>query len=110
MPLKLLDGPIRPDAIFCINDPVAILVIQTLKTLNVSIPDEVSVVGFTNEPSSQLIQPSLTTIAQPSHLMGQLATELLLEQIEHKDDFVPVKKVVATKLIIRNSTRKITVL
>ncbi|HEY9047497.1 MAG TPA: LacI family DNA-binding transcriptional regulator [Ohtaekwangia sp.] len=103
----LLNRPNRPDAIFCMNDPVAILAMQVLKEKGIAIPNEVSLVGFTNEPVSQFIEPSLTTIAQPAYLMGQSAAKLFIEQMDNKEDFKPITKVLPTELIIRNSTKRI---
>jgi len=104
---RLLDLPQRPDAIFCMNDPLAIKAMQVLKARGVKIPDDISITGFTNEPVSQFIEPSLTTVAQPANLMGQTAARLFIEQLESKENYEPITKVLATELIIRNSTRKI---
>lgn len=103
----LLDLPCTPDAIFCMNDPIAILVMQVLKVQHVRIPDEISVIGFTNEPVSNFIEPSLTTVSQPSFEMGRTAAELLIEELERPGSFSPITKVLPTELIIRNSTRKL---
>lgn len=104
---KLLDLPERPDAIFCMNDPVAILAIQVLKQRKVKIPEEISVVGFTNEPVSRYIEPSITTVAQPAYQMGQAAARLFIDQIENVEAFKPRMETLQTELIIRNSTRHI---
>lgn len=104
---KLLDMKDRPDAIFCVIDPVAITTIQLAKEKGISIPDEVSIAGFTNEPVSQYIEPSLTTVAQPAFELGQEAARLFFDQIRDRENFNPVTKLVPTELIIRNSTRKI---
>ena len=96
----------KPDAIFCMNDPIAILVMQVLKKKGISIPGEISIVGFTNEPVSSFIEPSLTTVSQPSHEMGVMAARILIDQMESEELFTPVTKVIDTQLIIRNSTRK----
>jgi len=104
---QLLDLPQRPDAIFCMNDPVAIQTMKVLKEKLVRIPDDISVIGFTNEPVSQFIEPSLTTVAQPAHTMGQVASKLFIHELENRDTYEPVVKVLPTELIIRNSTRKI---
>lgn len=103
----LLDLPQLPDAIFCMNDPLAIKAMQVLKSRGIKIPDEISITGFSNEPVSQFIEPSLTTVAQPANLMGQTAAQLFIEQVETKEDYQPITKVLATELIIRNSTRRI---
>jgi DNA-binding LacI/PurR family transcriptional regulator len=104
---RLLDLPERPDAIFCLNDPVAIQAMQVIKRRNLSLPTDISLIGFTNEPVSQFIEPSLTTVAQPARLMGQTAAELFINQLEHKENYEPVTKILSTELIIRDSTRKI---
>jgi DNA-binding LacI/PurR family transcriptional regulator len=104
---KLLNLSQRPDAIFCMNDPVAILAMQVLKEKGVRIPDEISLVGFTNEPVSQFIEPSLTTVAQPAYQMGQTAAKLFIQQIENKQEFKPITKILPTELIIRNSTKRV---
>lgn len=104
---QLLDLPSPPDAIFCFNDPVAILTLQVLKERQVAVPDEVSVVGFTNEPVSRYIEPSLTTVAQPAYEMGQIAAKLFIQEMESKEEVTPVTRILKTELIIRNSTRKI---
>lgn len=104
---KLLDLPEPPDAIFCMNDPVAILTIQVLKQRKISIPDEISVVGFTNEPVSRYIEPAITTVAQPAYQMGEAAARLFIEQLEYPETYRPRTETLQTELIIRNSTRRV---
>ncbi len=103
---QLMNRSERPDAFFCMNDPIAVLIMQFLKGQHIRIPEEISVIGFTNEPVSQFIEPSLTTVSQPSYQMGQVAAELFLQQIENKETYTPVTRILPTELIIRNSTRK----
>ncbi|MBL0745456.1 LacI family DNA-binding transcriptional regulator [Chryseolinea lacunae] len=97
----------QPDALFCLNDPIAVPVLQLLKEKNIRVPEEISVVGFTNEPVSAFIEPSLTTVSQPSHEMGKKAIELFLEQSHDLDNFTPVTATMKTTLLVRNSTRKV---
>lgn len=104
---KLLSGSKKPDAILCLNDPVAVQVMQILKQRNIRIPDDISIIGFTNEPVSQFIEPSLTTVSQPADEIGRVAASLFLEQMQDKDDLEPVTKTLPTELLIRNSTRSI---
>jgi DNA-binding LacI/PurR family transcriptional regulator len=103
---KLLHDSPDVDAIFCLNDPIAIIALQILKEKKIQIPNQVSVVGFTNEPVSALIEPSLTTVSQPSHEMGKTAARLFIDQLEYEGEFIPVTEVMKTELLIRNSTRK----
>ena len=103
---SLLDMATPPDAIFAINDPAAIQAMLVIKERGLKIPDDVSLVGFNDEPVTALVDPSITTIAQPAYQMGQLAARHVLEQINKPDEFIPQKVVLKTELIIRNSSRK----
>ncbi|MHA6248274.1 LacI family DNA-binding transcriptional regulator [Pontibacter sp. CAU 1760] len=102
----LLDGTMRPDAIVAINDPVAFQVMLLLKERGINIPREIAVVGFTNEPASALVEPSLTTVAQPGYKLGQIAVQQILGQIRHPADFIPQTITLATELVVRNSSLK----
>jgi len=106
---RLLELPVneRPDAFFCFNDPIAVTTLQILKSKMVAIPEEISVIGFTNEPVSRFIEPSLTTVSQPSHAMGIRAIELFVEQRQDPEHFEPVTAIMKTELIIRHSTRQV---
>lgn len=96
-----------PDAIFAINDPTAIEAIQVIKEAGLRIPEDIAVVGFSNDYSSSLIEPSLTTISQPVKLIGSTAIELLLDQMKRDvSEWKAVTKVLKTELIIRDSSRK----
>lgn len=105
---ELLTSSNPPDAIFCFNDPVAIKAMQVIKEKGLKIPQEISVVGFTDDPVSALITPSLTTVTQPSYEMGKAAAQLLIKHITSKEqDFTPETIVLKTNLAIRASTRKL---
>jgi LacI family transcriptional regulator len=94
-----------PDAIFAVNDPVAIGAYIFIKRAGLKIPGDVALVGFSNNPVSALIEPPLTTVNQPAFDMGKTAAGLLLKQIEGEDKpFVPITKVLKTELIVRQST------
>lgn len=106
---NLLEFPTvkRPDALFCFNDPIAVTAMQVIKEKNIKVPDEISIIGFTNEPVSAFIEPSLTTVSQPSHAMGQKAIQLFIEQRQDPENHKPITAIMKTELIIRNSTRKV---
>jgi len=95
------------DGIFAVSDPVAIGVMLTLKTKGFNIPNDVSIVGFSDEPITSLIQPSLTTMAQPGFEMGHIAANLFLKQEADSDNFKPETKILKTTLVIRDSSKKI---
>ncbi len=94
----------RPDAIFAVNDPVAIGAYDVLKQNGLNIPDDMGIIGFSNNPISAFVSPPLTTVHQPAFEMGKRAAELLLEQIEQDSDrYKPKLEVLKTELILRGS-------
>ncbi len=103
----LLNLPQPPDALFAINDPTAIEALTVIKGRGLRVPDDVAVVGFSDDPLSALIEPGLTTVAQPVHEIGQQAARLLVEQLNaHDGDVAPKTVVLPSHLVIRGSTQK----
>lgn len=102
--MELLELDPLPDAIFSVNDPVAIGAFEKIKQQGLKIPEDIALVGFSNNPISSLIDPALTTVGQPAYEMGKIACDLLLQQINSDENFIPRKEVLKTELIIRNST------
>jgi LacI family transcriptional regulator len=93
-----------PDALFCVNDPVAMGAMIHLKKKGYRIPDDIAVVGFTDNPMAEIMEPPLTTVRQPAYEIGKTAAELLLDQIQDSSHRIhPVHKVLKTELIIRKS-------
>ncbi|AWV97632.1 LacI family DNA-binding transcriptional regulator [Arcticibacterium luteifluviistationis] len=104
---KLMDDKVNFDGIFCANDQVAIGAIKYLNEIGVKIPEQVAIVGFSNEPVSNVITPSLTTIDQPGFEMGIKATELLIKNIKDQSGTLPPETItMETNLIERNSSQK----
>lgn len=104
--IKLLQNKIKPDAIFCANDTSALSVIIYLREKGIKVPDDILIVGFSNEPFSEVVTPSITTIRQPGFEMGKKAAELLINQIKSSESvgnrFQTL--VMPTELIIRESS------
>ncbi len=102
---KILQLKKMPDAIFAVNDPVAIGAFMQIKQNGLKIPDDIALIGFSDNPVMSLIEPAVTTVKQPMYEIGQTAAKLLLEQIENdKGTFKPREEVLKTELIIREST------
>jgi DNA-binding LacI/PurR family transcriptional regulator len=91
-------------AIFCFNDIAAIGAIRALKDAGLSVPGDVSVVGFDDIQSAAYSTPSLTTVRQPLLEMGKRGAEVLLERIADKEKVFPAEIVMAPELIVREST------
>ncbi|MEJ1239212.1 substrate-binding domain-containing protein [Chryseolinea sp. T2] len=103
---QLLDLPVPPDGIFAVNDPAGIETILVAKSKGVCIPHDVAIVGFSNEPTSALIEPGLTTLAQPLDEIGKTTVQLLLNEIESEDSVLPSTRILKTQLIVRASSLK----
>ena len=102
----LLKKKLIPDAIFAVNDPVAIGAFQRIKESHLKIPKDIAIIGFSNNKITSLVDPPLTTVNQPSFEMGKKAAEILIGQIENKNKSLEPKTIVLkAELIIRGSTR-----
>lgn len=102
----LLDLPQPPDALFAVNDPTALEALKIIKEQGLSIPEQIAVVGFSNDYGSALIEPGLTTVAQPTRDIGQVAAQLLLDQINTDSSvWKPITRVLKTELIVRGSSQ-----
>ncbi len=77
--LMALENP--PDAIFCANDMMAVGCYDALREMGVSIPKDVSVIGFDDREIAQFMRPPLTTLVLPHYQMGAIAAEMLLEMV-----------------------------
>jgi LacI family transcriptional regulator len=105
--LKLLKMEIPPDAIFGINDEVAIGALFAIKEMGLNIPDDIAVVGFSNSNRSRYIEPTLTTMDQNPEKIGILAAKLLFEQIEGKLGHGETKEIIVpATLIVRTSSNR----
>lgn len=91
-------------AVFCFNDIAAIGAIRALKDAGLSVPGDVSVVGFDDILSAAYATPSLTTVRQPLSEMGRRGAKVLLERIADKMKPFPSDIVVEPQFIIREST------
>ncbi|NEW84608.1 MAG: LacI family transcriptional regulator [Mariniphaga sp.] len=104
---KLINTGNLPDAIFAVNDPTAIGAMKMLKKYGYKIPGDVAIVGFTESKLAELIDPPLTSVAQPTHEIGRTAALLLLEEIESKGIFVPQTVILNGRLNVRESSMKL---
>lgn len=92
-----------PTAIFASNDLMAFGVMNAITDAGLSVPEDISVIGFDNIPQTELFRPRLTTIHQPLTEMGRIATRMLLQQIEDPSKVPHQGTLLATELVIRDS-------
>ncbi|WP_460531346.1 LacI family DNA-binding transcriptional regulator [Flindersiella endophytica] len=107
---ELLSLSKPPTAIFTHNDNMAYAVMQAAADCGLRIPEDLSLVGFDDNPSSTDVRPALTTVKQPFREMGRHAAELLLAEVEAGGE--PNKQAdnivrMPTELVVRASTARL---
>lgn len=105
---ELLEYDHYPTGIVCLNDEIALGVIQTLSRGGLKIPDDISICGIDNIRMAQFYNPSLTTVNLPKEKIGKKAGDLILKMM--KGDILGEKDmsiIYPTELIVRNSTAKV---
>ncbi|MGV2068359.1 LacI family DNA-binding transcriptional regulator [Agrobacterium sp. 22-226-1] len=97
----LFSQPRPPTAILAMSDRIAMFAIQWLSKHDISVPSDVSVVGFDGVPEGAILQPGLTTIAQPLQELAQKAVNSILESAT-----IPQRVALEVNLIVRGSTSR----
>lgn len=90
-------------AIMCINDMVAIGLIQTLSQKGIRVPEDISVIGFDDIPLASAYLPALTTVHYPAQEIGRLAAIMLLDSIQSSEKQTALTMNLAPQLIVRDS-------
>lgn len=103
--LSYLNGkPKLPQAFFCVNDIVCLGVMKALKEKGYAIPEDVSLIGFDDLPTSTQSEPPLTTVRVFKKDIGSMALTLLKERIV-RSDAPQIKVLISGELIIRESVK-----
>ena len=103
----IFDMEESPTAIFCSNDEMALGAMKAIKERDISMPDEISIAGFDDMGFTAYLTPSLTTVLRPVEEMSKEGTQILLNKIENSKMEEPGIIHLDTKLIIRDSVKKI---
>lgn len=96
----------RPTAIFCINDWVAGRVIATAEEAGLSIPEDLSIIGFGNQRLEH-VRHDLSTIEQHASKIGQEAAKLYLDRIAESDPGSTKSILIKPELLLRGTTQKL---
>ncbi|MFL0249718.1 LacI family DNA-binding transcriptional regulator [Clostridium neuense] len=104
---KLLELKKIPTAVFCSNDDMAVGAIRAIQKHGLRVPDDISLVGFDDSAFCDYVSPALTTVRKPSRKIASVGCEKLLGIIEEPDKTINEKLYISTKLIIRDSVKKI---
>jgi LacI family transcriptional regulator len=104
---RLLDLPDPPTAIFAFNDNLAIGTIAAARERGLSVPDDLSVVGFDDVEHATIATPALTTVRQPLAEMGRMAVSILVRLLD-KQRLETLRVELGTRLVVRGSTGPLT--
>ena len=102
---RILSLENRPTAIFAANDVTALGVLEAADELGLSVPEDLSLVGYDNIPYASLPRIQLTTVSQPTFKMGEIATEWLLSVLSDEDT-PPLYRVLEPHLVVRSTTAR----
>ena len=102
---RLLTHRDRPTAIFAASDEMAVMTIETALELGLRVPEDLSVIGFDDSPIAAFAKVPLTTIWQPLSKVGELSVEILHDILRGRVRR-PVKKLLGTRLVERQSCRQ----
>lgn len=94
------------DAIFAVNELFAVTSIKLASKLNLKVPEDLSIIGFTDGMISKYSSPSITTVSQNEFKMGEKAAKMLIDRLENEDEEEEHYKteVIETNLVEREST------
>jgi LacI family transcriptional regulator len=99
----LLALPQPPTAIFAANDDMAAGVMRIAHKFGVSVPSNLSVVGFDDIPLASQVWPALSTVRQPIEAMAANAVQLLIAKLREQPD-IPVEVMIRSELVLRETT------
>ena len=98
----------KVDAVFAVDEHASAMAMKMAIKKGMKIPDELSVIGFADGVWSRRMTPSLSTVSQHGPEIGEVATKMLIEKLESKEEFYNHKTtIVKTELRQRESTRKL---
>ena len=102
---RILAGPVRPTAVLCSNDMTAIGVMRESHDVGISIPRDLSLVGFDDIRLAQFVLPPLTTVQMSQSELARLAFNALLAEVERETPAPNgTEYVLRTSLVLREST------
>ncbi|MEO1010827.1 MAG: LacI family DNA-binding transcriptional regulator [Bacteroidota bacterium] len=97
----------RPDAIFAMNDSIAISAMHMAKQMGLKVPEDVSIIGFDDEPHSPYFTPSLSTVWQPVYSLGMLSARIVLQRLQEEEPPRAFREeIFKPELVIRASSRE----
>ena len=85
---KIFEDDIKPDAVFTSNDTSAIAVLEFAREHNIAVPENLKIVGYSNDSRTEIIRPSITTVEQFPTLVGNKIVDELMKKLAEKTNEV----------------------
>lgn len=101
--MQLLNSDNKPDAIFAVSDAYAAAALRASYKFGLSVPKDLSIIGFDNIPISEMCVPSISTVNQPKFQLGMTSCEMLIKMIDNVP-FQNKQMFLNTELILRETT------
>lgn len=101
---RLLRGRNRPDAVFCANDLMAIGALDVAREVGLEVPRDLRLVGFDDIEAASLVNPALTTVANPAYESGWSAGGLLKDRLTKRHAGARRTVVLPCRLVVRESS------
>ncbi|SEK83012.1 transcriptional regulator, LacI family [Aquimarina amphilecti] len=106
--LKILLDSKKVDAILCLEEDSAISTLKMVLYKGYKVPEDISIIGFTNGVLPRHVTPAITTVSQHSTYLGEAAAKILIDKIENENiETSYTTKVIKTNLIERDSTKRL---
>lgn len=105
---KLWDLNLPPDGIFSASDYAALGVCQELRKKKIKIPNDVAIIGFSNEPFTQYMELPISTIDQTPDKMGKISAQVFLEHMNENFSGISIEKrvILNPEIQIRESSKR----
>ena len=104
---QLLNLKNKPDAVYIAGDYAALGALQLCNELNIKVPEEIALVGFGNEPFTNMVTPKITSVNQHAYEIGKIAAERFLHYSKEETITQELHKIILdAKLIVRESSHK----
>lgn len=105
--MKIILADKAIDSLLCLEESSAIQSLQLVKSMNYKIPEEMSIICFTNGKLPQHVTPTITTISQHGKYIGEVATKMLVDRLESAAELEFTTKIIKTSLIERDTTKRL---
>lgn len=104
----LFNLKVIPDGLFASSDTLALSVVTCAHKRGLKVPEDIAIIGFDNDPLSEIISPNISTVSQPAEQMGRLSAEIILKNIKNNNsEDAKISTYLQTEVIERGSSKKI---